>query len=125
SRSGSLRFVQLARLWNHFWNRLAAHRLPDPFVGLLAVEPLDIDLRRGGLLVPLRDSWSTSSAGRADRVSARPVREKAHRRRPSTLSLAHSHHRPRLQAAGGASNVHAHRTGADASQSAWPANPAE
>jgi hypothetical protein len=34
----SLRLVQDARLWNQFWNRLAAHRLPDALVGLLAVE---------------------------------------------------------------------------------------
>src|SRR5215216_414797 len=53
-RSGSLRFVQDARLWNQFWNQLAAHRPPDPLVGGLAVEARDVDLRRRGLLVPHR-----------------------------------------------------------------------
>jgi hypothetical protein len=46
--------VQDARLWNQFWNQLAAHRLPDALVGCLAVEALDVDLGCGGLLVPYR-----------------------------------------------------------------------
>jgi hypothetical protein len=52
--SGDLRFVQDARLWNRFWNQLAAHRLSDALVGGLAVEALNVDLRRGGLLVSHR-----------------------------------------------------------------------
>src|SRR5207247_645329 len=54
SSERGLQFVRLARLWNRFWNRLAAHRLPDSLVGRLAVEPLDIKLGRGGLPVPHR-----------------------------------------------------------------------
>ena len=48
------RFGRKGRRWNQFWNRLAAHRLPDALVGLLAVEALDVELRRRGLLVPHR-----------------------------------------------------------------------
>lgn len=49
-----MQFVQNARLWNQFWNRLAAHRLPDPLIRLRPVEPLDVDLRRRGPLVAHR-----------------------------------------------------------------------